>query len=201
MAIIYGRPDSEKKILSRSPQTIEKFEDIDTKRQKLNDDLTKERKDFFEKVPSKISVEEQKLEKIKDEEKNTRQKFDEKIKKLEEEKTEGGFSGLSASFKGYFVKNYSKKREINKIKELQKEQESRIDEWKENPEGIFNKILKETISEIKEVRIRQDGKCAICQKPPPRWEYDHIDGNRYNDILSNCQGLCPNCHSVKTNQE
>jgi tetratricopeptide (TPR) repeat protein len=55
--------------------------------------------------------------------------------------------------------------------------------------------------EKEEVRIRQDGKCAICQKPPPRWEYDHIDGNRSNDILSNCQGLCPNCHSVKTNEE
>ena len=58
-----------------------------------------------------------------------------------------------------------------------------------------------TESEKEQVRINQDGKCAICQKPPPRWEYDHIDGNRSNDSVSNCQGLCPNCHSVKTNEE
>lgn len=56
-------------------------------------------------------------------------------------------------------------------------------------------------SEKEQVRISQDGKCAKCQKPPPRWEYDHIDGNRSNDIVSNCQGLCPNCHSVKTHDE
>jgi len=54
--------------------------------------------------------------------------------------------------------------------------------------------------EKEQVRIRQDGKCNMCQKPPPRWEYDHIDGNRDNNDLSNCQGLCPNCHSVKTNE-
>jgi len=54
--------------------------------------------------------------------------------------------------------------------------------------------------EKEQIRIRQDGKCAICQKPPPRWEYDHIDGNRENNELSNCQGLCPNCHSVKTHE-
>ena len=58
--------------------------------------------------------------------------------------------------------------------------------WKEN--------------EKEKVRIRQDGKCAMCQKHPPRWEYDHIDGNRENNDLSNCQGLCPNCHSVKTHE-
>lgn len=56
-------------------------------------------------------------------------------------------------------------------------------------------------SEKEQIRISQDGKCAKCQKPPPRWEYDHIDGNRSNDSLSNCQGLCPNCHSIKTNEE
>jgi len=157
VAIIYGRPDSEIEILRRSPRTVEKFEDIATKRQKLKDGLAEEKKDFFEKVPSKISTEEQKLEKIKDKEKITEQKFNEKIKKLEEKKAEGGFSGFSASFKKYFVKNYSKKKEINKIKELEKKQELHIDEWKENPEGIFNNIQKETISEIKEFdKVKKD---------------------------------------------
>lgn len=49
-----------------------------------------------------------------------------------------------------------------------------------------------------EVRIRQGGKCNECGRPPPRWEYHHRDGNRSNNSMSNCEGLCPNCHSVRT---
>lgn len=49
-----------------------------------------------------------------------------------------------------------------------------------------------------QVRIRQDGKCNVCKRPPPHWEYHHKDGNRSNNSLDNCEGLCPNCHSVKT---
>ncbi len=53
--------------------------------------------------------------------------------------------------------------------------------------------------EKEKVRTRQAGKCAECQKPPPaRWEYHHIDGNQTNNSLENCEGLCPNCYSVKT---
>lgn len=48
------------------------------------------------------------------------------------------------------------------------------------------------------VRIRQHGKCAKCRIPPPRWEYHHRNGDRSDNSLSNCEGLCPNCHSVKT---
>lgn len=48
------------------------------------------------------------------------------------------------------------------------------------------------------VRNRQGGVCNKCGKHPPRWEYHHRDGNRSNNNLSNCEGLCPNCHSVKT---
>ncbi len=56
-----------------------------------------------------------------------------------------------------------------------------------------------TEAEKEQVRIRQDGKCAECQKPPPaRWEYNHMDGNKSNNSLENCEALCPNCHSVKT---
>lgn len=54
--------------------------------------------------------------------------------------------------------------------------------------------------EKEQVRIRQNGKCNKCGKPPPRWEYHHRDGNRSNDSLSNCEGLCPNCHSFETHE-
>jgi len=56
-----------------------------------------------------------------------------------------------------------------------------------------------TEAEKEQVRIRQDGKCAKCQKPPPaKWEYYHMDGDGTNNSLENCEGLCPNCYSVKT---
>lgn len=55
--------------------------------------------------------------------------------------------------------------------------------------------------EKEQVRIRQDGKCAKCQRPPPRWEYHHKDSDRSNNSLDNCEGLCPNCHSVETHED
>jgi len=57
-----------------------------------------------------------------------------------------------------------------------------------------------TVDEKEKVRIRQDGKCAHCNKPPPRWEYHHVNGDRSNNSLDNCEGLCPNCHSVETHE-
>jgi len=150
VAIIYGRPDSELEILNETPRHVEKFEDIDKEHKKLKDELSKEKKSFFEKIPNKIDEEEQKLEKMRNDEKITKREFDEKLKNLEEKKTEGGFTGFSASFQGFFVKNYSKKRAINKIKNLQEHQRSHIEEWKDNPENIFNKEQEETINEIEE---------------------------------------------------
>jgi len=149
MAIIYGRPDSEIEILNQSPAYVKKVEDIETVRQKLKDQLAIEKKDFVEKIPSKINEEEQKLEEIKNEEKITEQKFYEKIKRLEYEKSKGGFSSVSAPLQAFFVKNFSKRWEINKIKDLEEKQQSHIEEWKENPDGIFNKNQINKITEIK----------------------------------------------------
>jgi len=58
-----------------------------------------------------------------------------------------------------------------------------------------------TENEKEQVRIRQNGLCNKCRKPPPAWQYHHIDGNRSNNDLNNCEGLCPNCHAVKTHYE
>ena len=55
--------------------------------------------------------------------------------------------------------------------------------------------------EKEQVRIRQNGVCNKCGRPPPAWQYHHRDGNRSNNNLSNCEGLCPNCHAVKTHYE
>jgi len=66
---------------------------------------------------------------------------------------------------------------------------------------LYESLPRKGWSEVEkeQVRIRQDGKCAKCQRPPPaRWEYYHMDGDKTNNSLDNCEGLCPNCHSVKT---
>ena len=50
----------------------------------------------------------------------------------------------------------------------------------------------------REVLKDQNYKCVICKRRPGVWDYDHIDGNRSNNDIFNCQALCPNCHAKKT---
>jgi len=50
----------------------------------------------------------------------------------------------------------------------------------------------------KQVRDRQYDKCNMCYTQPSHWKYDYINGNKSNNELNNCQGLCPHCYSIKT---
>lgn len=50
----------------------------------------------------------------------------------------------------------------------------------------------------RQVLKNQDYKCAICKRNTGIWDYDHKNGDRSNNKLSNCQALCPNCHAKKT---
>jgi len=52
-----------------------------------------------------------------------------------------------------------------------------------------------------QVKNRQYGNCNMCFTPPTQWRYDHIDGNKNNNDLNNCQGLCSDCLSVKTERD
>ena len=52
-----------------------------------------------------------------------------------------------------------------------------------------------------QVRNRQYGKCNMCFTPPSKWKYDYFDGNKDNNDLYNCQGLCSDCYSVKTKRD
>ena len=51
--------------------------------------------------------------------------------------------------------------------------------------------------EIEQVRARQFGRCNMCFREPSRWVYDHFDGDKRNNDISNCQGLCSKCKSEK----
>ncbi len=70
---------------------------------------------------------------------------------------------------------------------------------------VFRKKIVSGLSQIRgwstiqkeQVRTGQYGRCNICYRNPTRWVYDHIDGNKRNNDLSNCQGLCPQCKSEK----
>jgi len=48
------------------------------------------------------------------------------------------------------------------------------------------------------VLIMQGFRCNICGKFLSIINFDHIDRNRGNNSISNCQALCPNCHAMKT---
>jgi hypothetical protein len=44
----------------------------------------------------------------------------------------------------------------------------------------------------------QKFRCSICRMNVGIWDYDHKDGNRRNNKVSNCQALCPICHAKKS---
>ena len=86
MAIIYGRAEAEKDLLSISPDSVKKVEDLETIHQELKDHLSNNKKKFVNNLPSKIKEDEAELEKIKKVEKKILQEYDEKIKNLENKK-------------------------------------------------------------------------------------------------------------------
>ena len=56
----------------------------------------------------------------------------------------------------------------------------------------FSTLVKE------QVLKRQGHRCNNCNRLLNIVDYDHIDGNRSNNDISNCQALCPNCHAEKS---
>ena len=57
----------------------------------------------------------------------------------------------------------------------------------------FSELVKQTTLQ------NQDDKCNMCNISLNKYviEYDHIDNDKTNNQLSNCQVLCINCHSKK----
>jgi len=67
--------------------------------------------------------------------------------------------------------------------------------WNSIQRRGWNSIQKE------QVRDRQYGRCNMCFTQPSQWKYDHINGNKSDNDLNNCQGLCPHCYSVKIERD
>ena len=73
------------------------------------------------------------------------------------------------------------------LKELVKPSLSKRKLRRNFPEWVKDAIL-----------IIQQKKCGNCGRFLDVWEFDHIDGNPYNNHITNCQALCPICHAKKT---
>jgi len=63
------------------------------------------------------------------------------------------------------------------------------------PRKDFPKLVKQ------QVRVWQNNRCNSCKKVLDVANFDHIDGDRSNNSLFNCQALCPNCHAKKTRKK
>jgi len=65
------------------------------------------------------------------------------------------------------------------------------DSYKDVKRMDFTFATKERVKEL------QKGKCAICDRYPTHWEFDHI-ATRGDNSIENCQGLCRDCHEKKS---
>ena len=68
-------------------------------------------------------------------------------------------------------------------------------------EGLGSKKLRKNFSESvkNQVLASQYYRCNDCTiLLLGVVNFDHIDGDRANNSISNCQALCPNCHARKT---
>ncbi len=65
---------------------------------------------------------------------------------------------------------------------------------------IFQRLGLSSVKK-EQVRDRQYGKCNMCFTQPSKWKYDYIDGNKSNNDLNNCQGLCSDCYLIKTQRD
>ena len=89
---------------------------------------------------------------------------------------------------------------------LSNEQEKGIEAFSALALGAMkgeNKGKRKQFSKLtKQITLKkQKNRCASCGKKSKLWDYDHIDGDRTNNEISNCQALCPNCHANKTRKK
>ena len=75
----------------------------------------------------------------------------------------------------------------------------KVYQWKKH-----NKLRRYFPVSVREQVLKyQHNRCANCDVniSGALINYDHIDGDHSNNDISNCQALCPNCHSLKTEDD
>jgi hypothetical protein len=72
-------------------------------------------------------------------------------------------------------------------------------QWKKN-KGIRRQFPIQVRDQVLKAQKHNCANCGISISPP-LVHYDHVDGNHSNIEISNCQALCPNCHSLKTDDD
>ncbi|MCH7969401.1 MAG: NERD domain-containing protein [Thaumarchaeota archaeon] len=149
MAIIYGISQSEKNVIEHTPDSVRKIDDVDAVHKHLTNELASEKKDFFEKLPTRIKEKEDSIEKIKNDQTSLNQNYDKKIKILEDKKSEGILQLISSSFKIAVLKNYSKPKQLHKMQTLEYEQQDSLLKLKNNPQEIFDKKSEYKRNEVK----------------------------------------------------
>lgn len=68
-----------------------------------------------------------------------------------------------------------------------------------NDEDKLKRKRKQFLESTKDKVLKiQKNRCAICGKKSKLWDFDHLDGDRTNNDISNCRALCPICHAKIT---
>jgi hypothetical protein len=67
----------------------------------------------------------------------------------------------------------------------------------------YSAVLRRDFSEETKLEVlrKQDHRCALCRRLLNVVDYDHIDGDRSNNDISNCQAICPYCHAIKSRKK
>ena len=150
MAFIYGRSGVEKNLIQNCPTEINDFGDIKPSLVRYTDNLEKNRKIFFEKLPDMIQKEKEKLVELQEDRVNIEVFWNEKInniKKSLEQKKWQIWKYLDIFFKEYFSKPKAIKNAENNI-EIQKKI---ISDLEQRPDTVFAKEQSVLINDINQL--------------------------------------------------
>ncbi len=153
MANIYGIPQSEREILDKCPEYINKFEDIDKTFKDSNSLLDSERKKFYDELPNKIKEETDKLDDIKKEKTKIIDASENKVKaiknKLDKNKKNKKYFSVASDFVKILAQKYiSKPIKMIKNQIKKQKQENILSKWEDSPEDFFNEQQSELINKI-----------------------------------------------------